>query len=251
MHVGNRAVPSHKLVETDALLYCSVVMGVLLVFRLNSAYERWWEGRKLWGQLVNDTRNFCLKTATMIHLDKSESQQLANLLCSFPVALKDHLRTVRTSVKLEGATGFDTIEHTPMYIAKQVYKRIRKWKTDNRIDSIEVLQLDTHARALMDICGASERIMKSPISGTFKYLIWYGLTLYFLVLPWALFPLIEDGTMMIVHTSAYFVFALELGAEELEHPFGISVNDLPLESICQSIEKSVYEALELERSAAT
>jgi putative membrane protein len=94
----------------------------------------------------------------------------------------------------------------------------------------------------MDICGACERIQKTPIARTYKEMIWCGLGLYTLILPWLLVPTIDVWTLPIVFVSSYFIYTLELLAEEVEEPFGTNPNDLPLDTICKTIEDSVRQA---------
>jgi len=108
------------------------------------------------------------------------------------------------------------------------------------------LQLDTHAKALMDICGACERIVKSPISASYKLLLWFRLILNIGCLPWLLAPVFHWLVPLIVLVSGYFLFGLEMLAEEVERPFDDLPNDLPLDAICLTINTSMIEILENE-----
>lgn len=239
--------PAKKTIEANAALSISAVLGLLLIFRNNSAYERWWEGGKLWGQLVNESRNLALKTRSYAQdLSPSERAEFATLNAGFAVSLKDQLRGLRDP-ELLAAMGIPIdIEHPPSAIALEVYKRLRRWRKDGIIDQWEQLQLDEHAKTLMDICGGAERILKSPIAGSYKVLLWLGLILNSLCLPWFLVPLFHWWSIAIMVVSSYFVFALELLAEEVERPFDDLPNDLPLDSICDTIRSSAKQSLEVE-----
>lgn len=238
--IDRHEFPAANIIQTNAAISMSAVLGLLLIFRTNSAYDRWWEGRKLWGQLVNDSRNLAIKTRGYAdELPQEERAEFSHLIASFAVALKDHLRgTCELSV--------EATDHCPSAIALQIYKRVKKWRKEKIIDEWEMLQLDPHARSLMDICGGTERIAKSPIAGSYKTLLWLGLSLNALILPWIIVPLFHWWSLPIILVSSYFVFGLELLAEEVERPFDNTVNDLPLDAICKTIADSVQQSLELE-----
>lgn len=241
-YTDDHGFPARKLLDADAALMSSVVMGVLLVFRTNSAYDRWWEARKIWGQLVNDLRNLSIKSYEYARPNPEQGARYARLVTSFAFALKDHLRanekgTVDTAPYNEFVS--DDSDNKPVELARLIYQQLHEWRKENAIDGLELLQIDRHARSLMDALGASERILKSPIAGSYKFLIWVGLGSYFLFLPWLLVPTLDNWSVFAVLPSAYFVVALELLAEEVEQPFGYDANDLPLDTICATIEKSV------------
>lgn len=244
-YVDDHGFPAKKFLEADAALATSAIMGLLLVFRTNSAYDRWWEARKLWGMLVNDTRNLCVKAREYGQLNDAESAELGRLLVGFAHALKEHLRGRKAVDYLPSNCREEkrNVTNMPLAISQMVYRLLRKWNKESRVSDMEMLQLDRHARALMDICGGCERIKKSPISGSYKWILWSILGLYFMVLPWLLVPTIDNYTVFMVAIGAYFVTALEFLAEEVEDPFGTNANDLPLDEICKTIENSVADVL--------
>lgn len=243
--IDDHGFPAKKIMEADSALSVSVIMGVLLVFRTNSAYDRWWEGRKLWGQLTNDLRNLSIKAKEFARLDHSECSQLAALLIGFANSMRDHLRgKIESNHIPESLCNRQTDKkHIPLAIAGIVVGKVRAWNRAGRLSDTDLLVLDSHVRALMDTCGGCERILKTPVSFSYKTLIWFGLILYFLVLPWILVPTCDEFTIHLVALSAYFTLGIEFLAEEVEEPFGTQANDLPLDSICQGIEASVQEAL--------
>lgn len=233
--------------EANAAVSISAVVGILLIFRNNSAYERWWEARKLWGQLVNDSRNLAIKTrAYAIGISTQERLYFASLITNFATALKLHLRQERDPRILDALEIPDCNQHIPSALALKVYQFLKEWRKNGQINEFEQLQLDQHARSLMDICGATERIVKSPIAGTYKFLLWLGISLNVLCLPWFLVPSFHWWSLAIMLVSSYFIFGLELLAEEVERPFDDLPNDLPLDSICDTIAKSVEEILEVD-----
>lgn len=241
--------PSSKAIEANAAISMSAVLGLLLIFRNNSAYERWWEGRKLWGQLVNDSRNLAIKTRSYVEkLSEPERKQFARLIAGFAFALKDQLRSHRSLDLLSELSIAETSEHPPSAIALEIYKRLKRWRKEGLLDQWEQQQLDCHAKAFMDICGGTERILKSPIAGSYKLLLWLGLLLNAVLVPWFIVPTFHWWCLAVMFVSSYFVFGLELLAEEVERPFDDLPNDLPLDDICQTIRKSANECLEVTKN---
>lgn len=239
-------LPETKAIEANAAISISAVLGILLIFRNNSAYERWWEARKFWGQLVNESRNLAIKTRSYADdLSEVERLEFANLIAGFATSLKDQLREKRDNNTLLALSIPQTVAHPPSAIALDIYKRLKRWRKEGILDQWEQLQLDQHAKALMDVCGGTERILKSPIAGSYKLLLWLGLILNAICIPWFLVPAFHWWSIVIMLVTSYFVFGLELLAEEVERPFDNLPNDLPLDDICQTIKASAEESLEV------
>lgn len=240
--IDDHYFPKQKFLEAkDFLNGTSIVIGLLVAFRANSAYDRWWEGRKLWGQLVNDIRNLAIKYRAYFHPSPEEQYRFGRLLISFAYCLRDHL--TGAPVTSEFAES-GKVEHVPYYLAGLVMETVAGSQKSANIDACDRLILDAHARGLMDICGACERIKKSPIPPTYKFVLWIWLALYLLSLPWMLAPILDMWTTPAVLVVCYVLLTMELLSEEVEDPFGdSSPNDLPISKICQTIEKSVRQSL--------
>lgn len=219
-----------------------LVLGLLLVFRTNTAYDRWWEGRKLWGQLVNDSRNLAIKIQTCVRADVAEKRELAAHLADFAVALKEHLRSgVRLgSLPSFSGTAFDP-PHVPAYIAQTIYDQIERWRRTEELGGFELLFLDSHAASLMNICGACERIKKTPISASYRTFIRQSIAFFLLTLPWGVVDLLGWWTVPVVLGVGYFMIGIEVIAEDVEEPFGHGDDDLKLDDICATIEKSIQQ----------
>ncbi len=219
-----------------------IILGVLLVFRNNTAYERWWEGRKLWGQLVNDSRNLMLKTTIMIHSDLAGQREMARLLTAFCTSLKDHLRG---RSHLRDLPGFDleteNPNHVPQFLAGRVFQLLEGWLQAGKLDSAKVWLLDQHARGLMDVCGACERIRHTPLPLSYRALFRHGIVIYMLVTPIYVVPNLQLWSIPVICFLTYFLVGIELLAEEVEEPFGRSSDNLPLERYCDTIAASIRE----------
>lgn len=241
----NEGYPKFHLSETkEALSLASIAIGLVFAFRTNSAYDRWWEGRKLWGQLVNETRNLAIKLNLYLELSAEERDRLVRLLAAFPFSLKEHLRSSRYNLELLGLPPMDaSLKHVPLYISEEIQSRIVKGKRIPVTNGLEMFLFDNHTRALMDICGSCERIRNTRLPGWFEVAIWVWIASYLLALPWFLAPNIDMWTVPVLVFVAYFGISLEMLAEEMQEPFGCTPNDLPLDQICLTIIGSVEEIM--------
>ncbi len=222
----------------------TAVLGVLVSFRTKIAYDRWWEGRLLWGQLVNNSRNLCLKARELAQLDAAERTTFAGLVAAFAVALKQHLRG---SAVLSEISGFEhdpaTPAHVPAHIAGRAIASVARWRAAGRIDGHMYQTLDAHTSALMDICGACERVRNTPLPSSYLSLLRHALMLGFAFTPWALVHTIDLMVIPVQAAAVYFLFGIELTAEEVEQPFGLDGDDLPLEKYCETIRASAEDIL--------
>ncbi len=226
--------------------FLGLVLGTLLVFRTNTSYDRWWEGRKLWGQLVNDSRNLAIKVETCVRASLEDKQRLGRWLIDFALALKGHLRG---SVQLGDLPGFADYNphhvpaHVPAYVSACIYEQFETWRQNDQLGGFELLFLDEHASSLMNICGACERIQKTPISISYRWFIRQSIAIYLLTLPLSLVQTFGWWTVVAVTMLAYFMIGIEMIAENIEDPFGHDEDDIRLEEICLTIERSVNDIL--------
>lgn len=222
------------------------VLSLLLVFRTNTAYDRWWEGRKLWGKLVNDTRNFAVKINTILMDDKPSAEQISRYLKYFPHFLAKHLSKESTRLALD--EDYSEIEkslkhHGPTDLIVLLTHKLYQLKKEGKISDTEMLYLDTQISGFLDVCGGCERIKNTPIPYSYSSFIKKFIILYVLALPVAY--VINLGLFMIPLTVFvyYVLMSLELIAEEIEDPFNNDENDIPMETIAQNIEKNVHQIM--------
>lgn len=222
------------------------VLSLLLVFRTNTAYDRWWEGRKLWGKLVNDTRNFAVKINTLLSDDRDSANQIARYLKYFPHFLAKHLSEESTRLALD--EDYSEIEkslkhHGPTDLVILLTHKLHQLKKEGKISDVEMLYLDTQISGFLDVCGGCERIKNTPIPYSYSSFIKKFIILYVLALPIAY--VINLGLFMIPLTVFvyYVLMSLELIAEEIEDPFNNDENDIPMEAIAQNIERNVHQIM--------
>ncbi|GAA4308927.1 bestrophin family ion channel [Mucilaginibacter gynuensis] len=216
------------------------VFSLLLAFRINSAYDRWWEGRKLWGSLTNNSRNFAIKLKYLV--GEMEIAYFRYLIPLYARVLRDHLRD-KYHPEDQEFVHINPSQHVPNQIASAMMKDIYRLNKEGQINMEQLLSLNTEMTSFTDICGGCERIKKTPIPFSYSVFIKKFIFSYIMTLPfaWAF-----ELKYFIVPVIAFvlFVFAsIELIAEEIEDPFGHDANDLPLDNICENIDKHVGEIL--------
>lgn len=223
----------------------ALILGVLLGFRNKEAYDRWWEGRKLWGQLVNDSRNLALKVAALPNFSPEGREVMSRLIPGFAIALKHRLRDEQ---QLQRVPGFEheleQPRHVPLFLAGRVFALIQAERAAGRINDYDFLMLDPHARAFMDVCGACERVKSSPIPLSYRSLLRHGLVLYLISTPWMIAEHLVWWTLPVMAMFTYFMTGIEMTAEDVEQPFGRDEDDLALSAFCETIRLSVTEALQ-------
>ena len=220
----------------------SVAFGLLLAFRVNRAFDRWWEGRILWGSLVNACRNFAVKAAAVLTSRDASVDRLRQLLIAYPYALKSHLRGGVDADRLELDAG-ERIEaqHVPSAIVTRLYSIMNVWKEEGRIHYGEFRMLDRESKLLLDVCGSCERIRDTPIAPSYRTILSHAIVLYMLSLPWGIVNQFGWWTIPLVFVATYFIIGAQSLADHIEHPFVNDGDGLQLGRICQSIETSVNE----------
>lgn len=230
-----------RLFAIEWTLMDAVVLGTLLVFRNKEAYDRWWEGRKLWGQLVNETRELLLKARVFVVIPPDELNLFGRRIALFAAVLRLHLRDA-PEAELRKVLP-DHPGHGPIQVASLLNAQVAAWHRDGKVPNPTILILEPHLRALMDVCGACERIKKSPVPSSYRALLRHGLTFYLLMAPWVVALELGFWGLPALAVVAYFVLGIELTAEEVEQPFGTEPDDLALDAYCKTIESSVVEIL--------
>jgi putative membrane protein len=223
------------------------VLSLLLVFRTNTAYDRWWEGRKLWGDLVNNSRNLMLKLNAFIPDEKKElKNEFRILITNYAFALKDHLRGGFIEGQLEDHSRLrikelKTYNHVPNRIAQQLYAETESLRKQNIVSEETMLLLNEELRSFTNVAGACERIKKTPIPYSYSTFIKRVILLYIITLPIGLVEEYRWITIPMVLFVFYAFAGLELLAEEIEDPFGHEDNDLPIDEISNTIKKNLLE----------
>lgn len=220
------------------------VISLLLVFRTNTAYDRWWEGRKLWGSLVNNSRNLAIKLSVIL---KEESDRLyfKKLIPGYASILSKHLTNDETSKQLftDVDLEIDHHKHKPNQIAKMLFQKVNDLYDQKKITGDQLIILNGEVQSFTEICGACERIKNTPIPYSYSAFIKKFIFFYIMTLPFGYVFSLGYYAIPVVIFIFYVLASLELIAEEIEDPFGMDANDLPIEKITANIKKHIEEIL--------
>jgi len=209
-------------------------ISMLLVFRTNTAYDRWWEARRLWGQLVNASRNMAMAVDASFPTEDTRTRvKFAVLLGRFARELQWHLRSEHTRTALDDFShpemdDIDRNRHVPAQIAAMMQTRLHRAYRSGEISGDQLIGLTAQATAFMDICGGCERIKNTPIPYSYSSFLKKFIVIYSLTLPFGFVFSLGYLAIPVVVFIFYVLASLELIAEEIEDPFGVDANDLPL-----------------------
>lgn len=225
------------------------VISLLLVFRTNTAYDRWWEGRKLWGSLVNNSRNLAIKLSAILPMEEKDTRNyFRKLIPAYAFALHNHLRHQNTRQELfdEDEHGhilsqIDTSKHVPNQLASMLFKKINELHKSGKISGDELIVLNNEFQSFTDICGACERIKNTPIPFSYSVFLKKFIFFYVMTLPFGYVFSLGYYTIAVVAFIFYVLASLELIAEEIEDPFGGDANDVPTDKIAKNIHKHIDE----------
>ena len=219
-------------------------IGLLLVFRTNASYDRYWEGRRLWGGIVNACRN--LVRSASIHIDDPALvQAIARWTAAFPYATMASLRGL-ASVDPAGrylpsaeADAVRQAQHVPLAVLAKVGELVKQARRQGLIGEVAHVSIDQSIKELVDCLGGCERIRNTPLPFAYVVHLRRALVLYCFSLPFALVETYGWATVADVFLVAYVFFGIEEIGVEIEGPFGYDANDLPLEEICSRVEHNL------------
>ena len=220
------------------------VISLLSAYRINSAYDRWWEGRKLWGSLVNNSRNLAIKLSVILQ-DEKDLTFFREVIPTYSCVLDNHLKDEETSKQLfdNVPVDIDHHKHRPNQIAKMLFQKINDLYLNNKITGDQLIILNSEMQSFTDICGACERIKNTPIPYSYSTFIKKFIIVFVITLPFPYSFTLGYYVIPIV-TMIFFVLAsIELISEEIEEPFGYDANDLPTTKIAENIKRNIEEIL--------
>ncbi len=241
LHV-DLAIPStlHSLV--------GLALGLLLVFRTNASYDRFWEGRKLWGGIVNESRNLARGASAFVKDDPALLREIVRWTAAFPYAAMNSLRGrsdlgpvaagLAAGLTADEVAEIQAADHTPLSVARRISVLLARARDRGLISDYVMMTLDQNVQLLIDYLGGCERIHKTPIPFAYMVHLRRALVLYCFTLPFALIGEFGWGTVLDTFLLTYVFFGIEEIGVEIEDPFGVDANDLPLDDICTTIERN-------------
>jgi putative membrane protein len=237
----------HPSIAMHSLL--GIVLGLFLVFRTNSAYDRWWEGRKLWGGMLNSTRNLALKLSAYLSRENHEDRDwFAKMIPNFAYATKESLRRGVQVAELAPVSDdflddLKKYKHKPNRLAGLMFERVNNLYKAGQLTGDQLINVDKELKDIVDLMGGCERIRHTPIPYSYMMYIKKFIFIYIITLPFGF--LTDSGyfTILIVLLITFVLMSVELIAEEIEDPFGRDPNDLPTDELCDKIKENVAEIL--------
>ncbi|MGJ1434064.1 bestrophin family protein [Sphingobacterium spiritivorum] len=224
-------------------------LSLLLVFRTNTAYDRWWEARKQWGTLTNISRTLAYKMNAFLpeddHINRSFFRKAIPLYAELT---QSFLRSDYTTYMLDDKEhpelgNLDLKKHAPNQLAALIFKKVTNLYKSGILSGEQFIILNDELQSLTNICGACERIKNTPIPQSYSSFIKKFIVFYVFTLPVGYVFSIGYFVIAAVPFVFYVLASLELIAESIEDPFGIDSDDLPLEKLAANIKKHSHEIL--------
>jgi len=241
--------------EVAPFEFAGAALAVLLVLRTNAGYDRWWEARKLWGGIVNQSRNLVISGLSYGPADPQWRDALARWTAAFPHVVRHSLRGEKPStdvselVDSEGCKQIATAQHMPSFVALKLADLLRDACDRLGMDRFAFIQIDRERALLIDHIGACERILKTPLPKLYSIKIRRFIGLFLLTLPLALIHRLNGDfgdwlVPVITMLVAYPLLSLDQIGIELENPFAsTNLSHLPLDDICATIERNLLGLL--------
>lgn len=223
-------------------------LSLLLVFRTNASYDRFWEARKLWGAIINETRNLARSTSVLLAADDALVARIIRLDVAFPYAAMNLLRGKRglgpVAAELSPAdAALCDAQHAPLAITRAISHAIAEAQRRGLISDIQQSVLEQNLQQLIDYIGGCERIRRTPLPFAYVVHLRRALAIYCGTLPMALVEHFGWITIPVTFLVAYVLLGIEEIGVEIEEPFGTDDNDLPLDRFCTTIEQNLRALL--------
>ncbi len=230
-------------------------LGIFLGFRNNTSYDRFWEGRRIWGELVNTTRTFARDVLMLVDATSQSSRpttrqrELVHAVIGFVHAMRQHLREQHEPAEYapflpaDIRARIESALHRPVAVLDAIGERVRTAWQGGAIDAYHVPVLVDDLQALTNQLGGCERIRNTPVPVSYTSLMHRIVAVYVFALPFGLVTTIGEFTPLVVLFTAYAFLGLDAIGDELENPFGLDANDLPLSALSRTIEINLREIL--------
>lgn len=225
-----------------------VALGLLLILRTNAGYDRWWEARKLWGGIVNQSRNLAISALAYGPANPNWRERFVHWVAAFPHVARSSLRGAPVSTEVAALVGSDAANeigatsHTPGFVALKLGELLREACELFHMDRFAFVQIDKERASLIDHIGACERILKTPLPLVYAIKIRRFIALFLLTLPFALLNRVNGDWLVpfITMMVAYPLVSLDQIGIELQNPFSMdNLSHLPLEGISETIQQNL------------
>lgn len=239
----------------------SIVLALLLVFRTNTAYERFWEGRKLWGSTVSTIRNLVWQIWIAVDEvepgDRESKITALRLLSAFAISKKLYLRYEQASEELQPWVSpsqygiLQNSQNMPLEIIRWIADDLQQKYKRGLLTLSQLGDIRSLMNKLIDNVGGCERILKTPIPPAYVIHLNQLVLIYCLILPFQFVKDLGWWTGIFVAIVSFALFGIEEIGVEIENPFGYDMNDLPLDKICQGIQNNIEEFIQADSKKIT
>ncbi len=253
IHYFGFSPPEHIFGSVISNVAYNLVLGLLLVFRTNTAYDRFWEGRKTWGGIVINILNLGRKIRVAVPepepIDKENKAAVIKLLKAFPVATKLHLRQIPVNSELEKFLSesqylqLKEVKNPPLKIAFWVGDYLQQQYEKNRLSEYQLIAMNSSLDGMVEAFIGCERILKTPIPLAYAIYLKRLLLIYCLLLPFKIVQDLHWWTAVVVSIISFILLGIEQIGNEIENPFGYDPNDLPLDEICNTVIKNIDDLI--------
>ena len=216
-----------------------IALSIFMSFRNNACYDRWWEGRKLWGGLIIACRSFARLAST---LDEADRTPMLRSLCGFTLGLAARLRGRDEIGAITHWCGDGPWARSPNPIdavLHQLGEYCLRLAAGGRINPIHHSLLEAQIGALSQVQAGCERIATTPLPFTYSLILHRASYIFCLLLPFALAGALGWWTLVPVLLASYTFFGLDALGDQLEDPFGLEPNDLPLDAMARTVEREM------------
>lgn len=220
-----------------------IALSVFLSFRNSACYARWWEGRQLWGELIIACRSFARESA---NFDEAERNWLLRALCGFAAGLVARLRGGDEAAAIAPWIDIDNDARGPNptnAVLHRVGARLLAMMQAGQLGQIHYSVLEKQLTAMAHVQAGCERIQTTPLPFAYALLLHRTALAFCIALPFALAGSLGWWTLLPVLLVAYTFFGLDALGHELEDPFSLHPNALPLSSLQRVIERDMLAAL--------
>lgn len=225
--------------------YSGAVLTLLLVSRVNAGVDRWWEARKIWGSIVNQSRNLALIGFEYSTGVGTIRKSFLGWVACWPHVMRESLRDERQLSEVQNLIGPEETKkiynsvHMPTYVGSRIIQFLKELR-HNGLDDFAFQVAERERAALIDAIGACERIKSTPIPLVLAIKMRRFILLFLLLLPFALSAKVGWITPLVTGLASYPLFSLDEIGAELQNPFSPrNLSHLPLNKICQTIESNV------------
>jgi ion channel-forming bestrophin family protein len=225
-----------------------VALGLMLVFRTNASYDRYWEGRRLLGGMVNTCRDLSRQTRTL--LQSGEARQLSGrYIVALYASIRRYLRRERSWPELEAVLSQEELaalasrRAPPLLVAQWLSELLSAEAEAGRLSEQRLTLFDRNLTQMIDLWGGAERIHNTPVPFAYAHHIKVFLALFCFTVPFALLPALGWYSVVGAGVVAFGMFGIDEIGLEIEDPFGYDPNDLPMDAIGELIDADVRQTV--------